>query len=82
VTVPDAELRAITMDYTIEFARVLRSSSPDAVFSFLSGSGGIGGDPPGEAAFPSRATRGEAEKALLDTGFSQVYIFRPAYITR
>ncbi len=35
----DAELRAITADYTIEFARVLRNSSPNAAFSFLSGNG-------------------------------------------
>jgi hypothetical protein len=31
----DAELRAITADYTIEFARVLRGSSPNATFSFF-----------------------------------------------
>src|SRR5437660_12713500 len=37
--VPDAEFRKTTVDYTIEFARVLRASSPDAAFSFLSGSG-------------------------------------------
>jgi hypothetical protein len=37
--VSDAELRKTTVDYTIEFARVLRGSSPNAVFSFLSGSG-------------------------------------------
>src|SRR5450432_343232 len=37
--VSDAELRKITVDYTIEFVRVLRDSSPDAAFSFLSGSG-------------------------------------------
>ena len=36
-SVPDAELRRVTVDYTIEFARVLRGSSPDAAFSFLSG---------------------------------------------
>jgi uncharacterized protein YbjT (DUF2867 family) len=35
----DTELRRITVDYTIEFARVLRGSSPNAAFSFLSGSG-------------------------------------------
>jgi uncharacterized protein YbjT (DUF2867 family) len=29
--VPDAELRTITVDYTIEFARVLRESSPGEV---------------------------------------------------
>src|ERR1700722_11200165 len=33
----DAELRTITAGYTIEFARVLRRSSPGAAFSFLSG---------------------------------------------
>src|SRR6478672_10455795 len=37
--VPDSELRTITVDYTIEFARVLRASSPEIAFSFLSGSG-------------------------------------------
>jgi putative NADH-flavin reductase len=37
--VSDAELRKTTVDYTIEFARVLRLSSPDAAFSFLSGGG-------------------------------------------
>jgi uncharacterized protein YbjT (DUF2867 family) len=37
--VPDTELRKVTADYTIEFARVLRISSPAAAFSFLSGSG-------------------------------------------
>ena len=37
--VSDSELRKITVDYTIEFARVLRRRSPDAAFSFLSGSG-------------------------------------------
>ena len=34
-SVPGAELRTITVAYTIEFARVLRLSSPDAAFSFL-----------------------------------------------
>jgi uncharacterized protein YbjT (DUF2867 family) len=38
-SVPDSELRTVTVDYTIEFARVLRGSSPDAAFSFLSGNG-------------------------------------------
>jgi hypothetical protein len=38
-SVSDAELRVITADYTIEFARVLRKGSPDAAFSFLSGNG-------------------------------------------
>ena len=37
--VSDADLRKTTVDYTAEFARVLHGSSPNAVFSFLSGSG-------------------------------------------
>src|ERR1700757_490383 len=76
-TVPDAQLRAITVDYTIEFARVLHSSSPDAAFSFLSGSGA---DPTGRSRMAFARYKGEAEKALLGAGFPCVYIFRPAYI--
>jgi len=75
--VSDAELRKITVDYTIEFARVLRGSSPDAAFSFLSGSGA---DPTGRSRIPFARYKGEAEKALLAAGFPRVRIFRPGYI--
>jgi uncharacterized protein YbjT (DUF2867 family) len=75
--VTEAELRTITVDYTVEFARVLRSSSPNAAFSFLSGNGA---DPTGRSRLPYARAKGEAEKALLAAGFPRVYIFRPAYI--
>jgi uncharacterized protein YbjT (DUF2867 family) len=75
--VTEAQLRTITVDYTVEFARVLRSSSPDAAFSFLSGNGA---DPTGRSRLPYARAKGEAEKALLAAGFPRVYIFRPAYI--
>ena len=75
--VPDAELRRITVGYTIEFARVLHASSPDAAFSFLSGSGA---DPTGRSRMAFARYKGEAEKALLAAGFPYVYIVRPAYI--
>src|ERR1700738_2820644 len=75
--VPDAELRRITVDYTVEFARVLRASSPAATFAFLSGSGA---DPTGRSRMPFARYKGQAEKALAAAGFSRVYIFRPAYI--
>jgi uncharacterized protein YbjT (DUF2867 family) len=75
--VPDVELRTITVDYTIEFARVLRGSSPNAAFSFLSGSGA---DQTGRSRMPFARYKGEAEKALLAAGFPRVYLFRPAYI--
>src|SRR5580692_689828 len=75
--VSDTELRKITVDYTIEFARVLRGSSPNAAFSFLSGSGA---DPTGRSRMAFARYKGEAEKALLAAGFPCVYLFRPAYI--
>jgi uncharacterized protein YbjT (DUF2867 family) len=75
--VTDAELRTITVNYPGEFARVLRSSSPGAAFSFLSGSGA---DPTGRSRMAFARYKGEAEHALLATGFPHVYIFRPAYI--
>jgi uncharacterized protein YbjT (DUF2867 family) len=75
--VTDAQLRAITVDYTIEFGRVLHASSPEATFSFLSGNGA---DQTGRSRLPYARYKGEAEKALLAMGFPQVYIFRPAYI--
>src|ERR1700746_661550 len=76
-TVSDAELRKTTVDYTIEFARVLDGSSPNAVFSFLSGSGA---DQTGRSRMAFARYKGEAEKALIAAGFSRVYMFRPAYI--
>lgn len=75
--VPDAKLRMITAGYTIEFARVLRGSSPEASFSFLSGNGA---DSTGRSRIPFARYKGEAENALLAAGFPHVYIFRPAYI--
>ena len=76
-SVTDDEMRKITVDYTVELARVLRRSSPDASFSFLSGSGA---DPSGRSRLAFARYKGEAEKALLESEFRRLYIFRPAYI--
>lgn len=75
--VSDSEFRTITVDYPIEFARVLRARSPGVAFSFLSGNGA---DPTGRSRIPFARYKGQAENALLATGFSHIYIFRPAYI--
>jgi uncharacterized protein YbjT (DUF2867 family) len=75
--VPDAELRRITVDYVVEFARVLRASSPKATFALLSGGGA---DPTGRSRLPFARYKGEAETALSAAGFPHVYMFRPAYI--
>jgi uncharacterized protein YbjT (DUF2867 family) len=76
-SVSDAELRKVTVDYTVEFARVLHGSSPETAFSFLSGNGA---DPTGRSRMAFARYKGEAENALLAAGFPRVYIFRPAYI--
>jgi uncharacterized protein YbjT (DUF2867 family) len=75
--VPDAEFRTITVDYTVEFARVFHTSSPNADFAFLSGQGA---DPTGNSRIAFARYKGEAENALLAAAFHGVYIFRPAYI--
>jgi uncharacterized protein YbjT (DUF2867 family) len=75
--VSDTEFRRITVDYPIGFARVLRGSSPNAAFSFLSGRGA---DPTGRSRIAFARYKGAAENALLAAGFPRVYIFRPAYI--
>jgi uncharacterized protein YbjT (DUF2867 family) len=75
--VSDAQLRAVTVDYTVEFTRVFRQSSPAADFSFLSGSGA---DPTGRSRAAFARYKGQAENALSQAGFPHLYIFRPAYI--
>ena len=75
--VADAELRKITVDYTVEFARVLRGSSINAAFSFLSGNGA---DQTGRSRMAFARYKGQAENALLAMRFPRCYIFRPAYI--
>ena len=75
--VSDAELRKTTVDYTVEFARVLHGSSPGATFSFLSGNGA---DPTGRSRIAFARYKGEGENSLLAARFLRVYIFRPSYI--
>jgi uncharacterized protein YbjT (DUF2867 family) len=75
--VPDDELRRITVDYTLAFARSLHSASPQAAFCFLSGQGA---DQTEQSRIAFARYKGAAEKALLDLGFPHVHIFQPGYI--
>ena len=75
--VSDVQLRAVTVGYVIEFARILRASSPDAAFSFLSGSGA---DLTVKSRMAFARYKGEAENVHLTSEFSCLYILRPAYI--
>ena len=58
--VPDAEFRTITVNYPIEFARVLRGNSPNVAFSFLSGSGA---DPTGRSRMAFRTIQGRGRES-------------------
>src|SRR5260370_37055478 len=78
-TVRDAELRTITVDYTIELARVLHGSSPDAAFAFLSGAGA---DQTGRSRMACAQYKGEADKPLIAPGLRSDYLSRRAYIDR
>jgi uncharacterized protein YbjT (DUF2867 family) len=75
--VSDKELRTITVDYTVEFARVLLDRSPNAAFSFLSGNGA---DPTGRSRMAFARYKGQSENALFAMAFPRSYVFRPAYI--
>ncbi len=75
--VPEVELRKITVDYALEFARALHSGSPGAIFSFLSGNGA---DQTGLSRMAFARYKGEAERELLAINFRRTLLFRPAYI--
>jgi uncharacterized protein YbjT (DUF2867 family) len=75
--VSDDELRKVTVEYTVAFARALHERSPFAAFSFLSGNGA---DRTEQSRVPFARYKGMAENALLAAGFPRVYVFRPAYI--
>ena len=73
-SVSDEQLRVITADYTIEFARVFRGSSPNAGFSFLSGNGA---DPVGTKPACLRTLQGTSRECAISTGFPRVYTSGP-----
>ena len=75
--VPDGLFRAITVDYTLAFARSLHRASPQAAFCFLSGQGA---DPTERSRMAFARYKGAAETALLKIGFPRLHIFRPGYI--
>ena len=69
--------RKITVDYTVEFAKILKEKSPEATFCFLSGAGA---DQKEKSRMMFAKDKGAAENFLISQEFKQLYIFRPAYI--
>lgn len=75
--VPRDEFRKITVDYTKIFADTLKEHSPNANFVFLSGAGA---DRSEKSKMMFAKDKGIAENYLLKSGFTHLFIFRPAYI--
>lgn len=69
--------RMITVDYTDAFAKILKRSSPQATFCFLSG---MGADRSERSRMMFARDKGVAENRLDKMQFNQLYIFRPSYI--
>lgn len=76
-TVPDAQLRRVTVDYAVAFAETLHGASPGAAVCFLSGQGA---DRTEKSRISFARYKGRAENALLGLGFPRVHVFRPGYI--
>jgi hypothetical protein len=71
------EFRKITVDYTLAFAKMLRSKSDNTTFCFLSGQGA---DQSEKSKMMFAMDKGIAENALQKMQFNQFYTFRAGYI--
>lgn len=71
------KFREITVDYTVEFGKVLKAKSPKAKFCFLSGAGA---DRKEKSRMMFAKDKGIAENFLFEQGFGGLFVFRPAYI--
>lgn len=76
-SVPDEELRRVTVDLVVEPARVLHEASPDAAFCLLSGQGA---DRSETSRISFARYKGMAENSLVRMGFPRVHLLRPGYI--
>ncbi|MCP5071483.1 MAG: NAD(P)H-binding protein [bacterium] len=73
----EAKYTTITHDYTLAAARVLQAENPKMRFCFVSGSGA---DETEQSSMMWARIKGKTENALREVGFSQVVVFRPAFI--
>ena len=69
----EEEYRRITIDISMLFAKNILELNPEIIFTFISAEGS---DINGKAMWAR--VKGEAEKAILNLGFKDAFIFRPA----
>lgn len=74
--VPDEEFKKITVNYSVEFAKVLKKESPEATLCLLSGAGA---DRTEKSKTSFARYKGMAENQIFKLGLN-AYSFRPAYI--
>lgn len=75
--VPKEEFKKITVDFTKVFSETLLRNNENISFCFLSGQGA---DSTEKSKILFAREKGIAENYLLNSPFSNVYIFRPGYI--
>ena len=69
--------RRITLDLTLEVARVFREASPEGRFLYVSGQGT---DSTGTSRQMWARVKGDVENTLLEMGFPRAWMFRPGII--
>ncbi|MEO0340004.1 MAG: hypothetical protein AAF242_12415 [Bacteroidota bacterium] len=74
--VDDAQFKAITVDYAVEFAKAMERNSPNATFCLLSGAGA---DRTEKSRFAFARYKGMAENQISELGL-KFFSFRPGYI--
>ncbi|MBO3269827.1 epimerase [Hymenobacter defluvii] len=75
VGMKEPEYRRLTYDLTLHFAQTLLPRNPGLTFCFVSGAGT---NPTGRQMWAR--VKGETENALLQLGFKDAYMFRPAFM--
>lgn len=73
----DAHYRAVTLEYPLAAARMLKERSPKHAFHYVSGNGA---DPSGKSWWMWARVKGEAENQLNALGLQRVFCIRPGYI--
>lgn len=73
----EADYRKITYDMTIKLADTMLAQNPGMVFCYVSGAGT---DSSEQGRMMWARVKGKTENDLLNMGFRDAYMFRPAYI--
>jgi uncharacterized protein YbjT (DUF2867 family) len=71
------QYRAITVDYTDAFAKILKKNSPEATCCLFSAAGAVSSE---KSRIQFARDKGAAENRIFAQEFPSAYVFRPGYI--